>query len=336
MNGLSFYFPMSFVRTVVLALLSVFFIMGQAFSVQIVNPGGTIPIPVNLRPGDRFHLAFASSGRRDGTSSEIQDYNDFVQGIANTAGIGDSQGVSWFAIVSTAEVNARENVVVSAPVYNMRSHMIDSTQLELVANDADDIWSGSIVSNIGWDEKGEDAIFDTWTGSLPNGLAASVKNGFAVDEFLGSSTSGPRGETAWCGSPFSSTDTWLQIYNPVQTLLLSVYGLSEELLVAEPGLAGDFDDSNLVDLGDLNLVLFNWHQLGVNLPFHWTDQRPGDAENVGVAQLNDVLFNWHQSLNVPVSVPESICVAPLLFGLIPVTVQCLTGKRQLAGNKCRS
>ena len=155
----------------------VFITTGPVWSLQVISPEGPIPIPPGLGAGDSFHLVFATSNdrRRDGMSGDIQDYNGFVQDAANMAGIGESEGVSWFAIASTADVNAKENAIVSAPVFTTRGYTTDNTQMEMVALGAEDMWDGSIEHNIDWDEFGELVLFDTWTGSLPNGLAVQLR-----------------------------------------------------------------------------------------------------------------------------------------------------------------
>jgi hypothetical protein len=57
----------------------------------------------------------------------------------------------------------------------------------------------------------------------------------------------------------------------------------------------DFDDNGTWDLGDLNLVLFNWNADGTNLdPQEWVNNRPSAGTAVGLAELNQVLFNWGQ------------------------------------------
>jgi len=78
---------------------------------------------------------------------------------------------------------------------------------------------------------------------------------------------------------------------------------------------GDFDASRLVDVADLNLVLFNWSALGATLPGSWTHQRPGDTEEVGIAELNLVLFNWNAS-SVTAAVPEPSALGLLCLGAI--------------------
>ena len=75
-----------------------------------------------------------------------------------------------------------------------------------------------------------------------------------------------------------------------------------------------------VGLESLNMVLFNWQQLGADLPVDWVRQKPGDAEPVGLNQLNAVLFNWQQMGSLTASVPEpnSFCLFALaaVFGFV--------------------
>ena len=67
-------------------------------------------IPSGLDGGDRFRLVFITSGTRDGSSTDIADYNTFVQEAA-AAGHADIRDYSsTFRVVgSTADVDARDN-----------------------------------------------------------------------------------------------------------------------------------------------------------------------------------------------------------------------------------
>ena len=67
---------------------------------------------------------------------------------------------------------------------------------------------------------------------------------------------------------------------------------------------GDFDASGLVDIDDLNLVLFNWSEEGATLPIEWVHMRPADVAVVSVAELNKVLFTWNQTGSSTGVVPE--------------------------------
>ena len=77
---------------------------------QLTVPGDWTLTPAGLSPSDKFHLLFATSGTRDASSTDIDDYNSFVA-TAATAGHADIQQYgAWFkAVGSTADVDARDN-----------------------------------------------------------------------------------------------------------------------------------------------------------------------------------------------------------------------------------
>ena len=67
-------------------------------------------IPDGLGPGARFRLIFVSSNKRDGSSTDIDVYNTFVQTAAG-GGHADIQGhrATFRVVGSTADVDARDN-----------------------------------------------------------------------------------------------------------------------------------------------------------------------------------------------------------------------------------
>ena len=75
---------------------------------EVPADGGLVPD--GLGPGDSFRLLFATSTTRDATSTDISDYNAFVQAAA-AAGHADIQAHSagFAAVGSTAAVDARDN-----------------------------------------------------------------------------------------------------------------------------------------------------------------------------------------------------------------------------------
>jgi len=90
--------------------------------------------------------------------------------------------------------------------------------------------------------------------------------------------------------------------------------LASDGVIVDP-LAGDYDDSGEVEVGDLNLVLFNWDQPGSGLPPAWVNQRP--AGNVAVDELNGVLFNWgNTSAVATVPEPTTAWLSLVAIGLI--------------------
>ena len=66
--------------------------------------------PDGLSAGDEFRLLFLTSTKRDATSSDIDDYNTFVQ-TAAAAGHAAVQDYSdgFYAVASTADDDARDN-----------------------------------------------------------------------------------------------------------------------------------------------------------------------------------------------------------------------------------
>ena len=95
-------------------------------------------VPVDLLPGDTFQLAFVSSTLTTAGSSDINTYNAFVRGLADSAGIGISQDITWTVIGSTNAVDALDNAPISAPVYNMNG--------DRVVDGFADMWDGSLAN----------------------------------------------------------------------------------------------------------------------------------------------------------------------------------------------
>jgi len=131
-----------------------------------VSHAGLSFVPGDLNPGDEYHLAFVTAGTRDGASTDISDYNTFVQSEAERSGATtENYGVSWFAIASTASVDARQNAFVAAPVY-----LLDGTR---IADGFDDMWDSSLDAMFRIDQFSTwraDPNERPWTGSLATGL----------------------------------------------------------------------------------------------------------------------------------------------------------------------
>jgi hypothetical protein len=123
-------------------------------------------LPADLNPGDTYQLVFVTSGTIMARDSEIRVYNDFVQAAADLAKIDMNSplfglDVTWKAIVSTLELNADVNAEVNGPVYNLQG--------QRVANDYNDMWDGSLINPISFNERGEHAGSQVWTGSWYDG-----------------------------------------------------------------------------------------------------------------------------------------------------------------------
>jgi hypothetical protein len=53
-----------------------------------------ITLPSGLNPGDQYRLAFVTSSTRDALSTNIADYNNFVDALGDTA-IASDWKVAW-------------------------------------------------------------------------------------------------------------------------------------------------------------------------------------------------------------------------------------------------
>jgi hypothetical protein len=122
---------------------------------------------------------FVTSGTRDATSTNIEDYNQFVNNAAQastnlntaltTAGLTPS-AINWTAIGSTGTVNARLNTATRAIDPSVPIYRVDGAQ---VATGNVDLWDGSIQTPININEGGEaNGGGGVATGTLRSGSTA--------------------------------------------------------------------------------------------------------------------------------------------------------------------
>ena len=79
--------------------------------------GIILQTPAGLNPGDQFRFVFVTDGIRDATSTNIADYDSFVNAEAGGATY-NGVVVNWLAIGSTDSVDAIDHVgQANAPVY---------------------------------------------------------------------------------------------------------------------------------------------------------------------------------------------------------------------------
>lgn len=95
--------------------------------------------PPGLTPGQTYHLAFVTKGTRDGSSSNIADYDAFVQAAANSAG-GGLQNYTWQAVVSTNAVAANSHINLTGSLY-----LLDGT---FIASGQADFFDGTLAAPI--------------------------------------------------------------------------------------------------------------------------------------------------------------------------------------------
>ena len=210
------------------------------------SPDASIVAPAGLEAGDKFHIIFVSTTVRDPTSSDITDYDAHVQAAANAAEIGSTIGGNtielngWRALGSTLTVDAVDHLAplfsstTNVPIYNLNN---DANQHgDLVSTnftglwDADGLGGGGLDGPVSYNEYGNFINTTVWTGSGPDGnrfQSAPPTDNFylgSTDKVTaGQSNQVNAGWTTYTSQPFNLDPT------------LSLYGVSQELLIASNG-----------------------------------------------------------------------------------------------------
>lgn len=236
------------------SVLSVATVVGMtAFSLSA--QAAIVTVPSGLNPGDRYRLVFVTDGRRDPLPADIADYNSFVTNQVTGSALEASliqNGLTpqWFAIASTATVNARTNTGTdpTLPAAQQVPIYLISDSIK-VADSYSDLWDGSIDVNIDSTPSGSRVVGSVWTGTdefgfsvLPFGFlgespassldpqmpgvgARAIAGGTSADAAGIGTGTGPR----WVSNQLI---TYCQVdcrRNPPPLLLL--YGISSELVV---------------------------------------------------------------------------------------------------------
>ena len=146
--------------------------------------------------------------------------------------IGTQPVQPWKAILSTSGVNAKDHITVSGPIYN--------TNDELIANDAADLWDGSIANPINYTEHGNLMTFDpkVWTGTASSGQNSD----FECGNWTSPSDTGTFGHS-------NVTDSWTEFSSFSCSNAARLYGISPPIMICA---IGDADCDGDVDIsGDI-------------------------------------------------------------------------------------
>ena len=145
-------------------------------------------IPSGLNVGDSFRFLFVTSGTRKAESSDINDYNLFVQNAANGDGVDDTiKGFhgEFRAVASTPSVDARDNTATTGD--GVAIYWLNGRKLANSYSSDDQVtggfWSGNWLRGTrtseeyddGRNEKGEiytPSPNEVWTGTGRTGEAA--------------------------------------------------------------------------------------------------------------------------------------------------------------------
>ena len=198
-------------------------------------------VPSGIDAGAGFRLLFVTSGTRDATSTDIDDYNEFVQ-TAAAGGHTDIQpySVLFRALASTDAVDARDNTATThttaqagVPIWWLNGPKAADDYADFY----DDDWNHL---NPVREEDGNSQRFGAndwvWTGSTDDGTEAS---GFALGD----------SPTVAVGAPGFETDNQFEGAIADPSTSRHLYGLSF-VLYAASAVSSDADLSDLtVDHG---------------------------------------------------------------------------------------
>jgi hypothetical protein len=170
----------------------------------------------NLPPGSEYQLLFVTSGVRDGTSTDIADYNAFVSAqAALNPSLPD--GISWTAVASTAAKAARDNATNAPgiPVYNTAGMLLSNSASGLYA-------TFPLLAAPAYDENGVLGNGAVWSGSMDDGTISRYPLGNVI----------PGSESVGVGN--SNNTRWLFGPPLVASERLSLYALSSPITVPVP------------------------------------------------------------------------------------------------------
>ena len=188
--------------------------------------------PSGLSGGDKFRLIFATSTTRDATSTDIRDYNTFVQTAAAAGHSAIQAYSSGFRVVGcTAAVNARDSTATTftttnkgVPIYWLGGNK--------VADDYEDFYDGS------WDDETntKNELGSAWVSSDSSNLlftGCGSDGTSSTNNALGASHVLLGGQTGR-GNPMGGATGGSGSYTRPFYGLSEVFEVTSELAVAKP------------------------------------------------------------------------------------------------------
>ncbi|BCU12040.1 PEP-CTERM sorting domain-containing protein [Microcystis aeruginosa] len=208
-----------------------------------------VVVPPGLNPGDQYRLVFVTDGTRNATSTNINDYNNFVTSQVTGSALatqlttaGFNLGtITWKAIGSTSATSAKVNTGTNGSQPDVPIYLIDGNK---VANNNADLWDGSIQTNINRTQIDTSKNAGVWTGTNGGGSAQSGL-------YLGSS------DGVAIGSSTNINSAWMYTATFPYTSQYTLYGMSSVLTVPTPTPAVSVPEPSsllgLITLGGLML-----------------------------------------------------------------------------------
>ncbi|MFK7910926.1 MAG: Ig-like domain-containing protein, partial [Akkermansiaceae bacterium] len=188
-----------------------------------INPATGVP----WAEGDRYHLAFVTSGTRNATSGDIADYHAFVQAAAAAAGMG---GATWYCVGQSYNDPSRD---VNAPPMTTSTSIILADGVTKLADDGPDLANGPDHPF---------SITELGTSYLGFVATGSGRKFGTPDE--------PKIEVG------NSAANWWQAFNSPKTNQWHFYAISEELKIVREtsgsfaGWIGGYNVGELIGFAD--------------------------------------------------------------------------------------
>ncbi|MCA8976446.1 MAG: hypothetical protein KDC98_17130, partial [Planctomycetes bacterium] len=183
--------------------------------------------PQDLQPGQRYRVLFVTDGRRDATSANITDYDDFVRADADAVPAMRLYDTEWRAVASTPSVSARVHTGTDPSVGGVPIYRPDGTP---VANDYRNLWGGP----------GAAGALQALPNVTPSGAVTSASRVWSGTHHSGiaSYPLGGSSGNATSGDPNAPNFSWILANVLPQTGSQPLYGISEVLFVPFPAEIG--------------------------------------------------------------------------------------------------
>lgn len=201
----------------------------RAFAALLLTAGfaaaGPIDLatPAGLNPGDKFRFLALTTDSTTATSTDISDYNSWVQRAFYGATYGGVT-INWKAIGSTSSIDARDNVGGYGSLVPVYKPFTGTRIANDMTTNAGGLWSGSLLSAP--DETISSAPGgspDVWTGTDADGKGAK---GYYGDTFYLGDSYAVGGQAAFTDYNWTFWNGWMN------TFTYLMYGVSEELTVS--------------------------------------------------------------------------------------------------------
>ncbi len=105
-------------------------VCGCFFLLISTSVNAALVTPAGLNPGDKYHVIFVTSNATGPMSSNIADYDAFVQSAADAAGIGSTLSLSWRVVGSTTTIDAKDHIQPLFPGSTRNTQGSDSMILQ--------------------------------------------------------------------------------------------------------------------------------------------------------------------------------------------------------------